>query len=77
MSELKLRAAVFLFICRAFRIVGLPLLRPRKHKILTAFGKKALYRGPSACYLPQKLAHIVALVFGIKGLIVDIRPVFV
>jgi hypothetical protein len=60
-----------------FKLAVAPPLRLRKHKILTAFGKKALYRGPTACYLPQKLAHIVALVFGIKGLIVDIRPVFV
>jgi hypothetical protein len=54
-----------------------PPAKLRKHSFLTAFGKKALYRGPSACYLRQKLAHTVALVFGINGLIVDIRPVFV
>ena len=58
----------FLFICSNFRI-GAPTASAMsgKHKFLTSFSKKALYRGPTACYLPQKLANTVALVFGIKG----------
>jgi len=63
-----------LFVVTSVSPLGFPA-EPRKHKFLTAFEKKALYRGPAACYLPQKLAHIVALVFWIKGLVVDIRAV--
>jgi hypothetical protein len=58
----------FLFVYSNFRMKpGDPAWSSRKHKFLTGFGKKALYRGPTACYLPQKLANTVALVFGIKG----------
>jgi len=46
--------------------------RLRKHRILTVFGKKGLYRDLIAWYLPQKLANTCGFGRWDQGLIVDI-----